>query len=158
MGLLYTRRPVAEGLRRPPLLGQSLSELVEEYRRRCARVDQLSALARRRLRDGVLRDAGGLSYDHIDGEFTNLTRRLGWPVTASLKDLRHLFATAMNNAAMPEAYRRYLMGHAPGRAAIVAYTHLHELKRHYAEALHKEWPDLVAAINRRVAELAAPKA
>ncbi len=157
MGLLYTRRPVAEGLQRPPLLGQSLSELVEEYRRRCARVDQLSALARRRLRDGVLRDGGGLSYDHIEGEFTNLTRRLGWPATATLKDLRHLFATAMNNAAMPEAYRRYLMGHAPSRAAIVAYTHLHELNRHYAEALHKEWPDLVAAINRRVAELTAPK-
>lgn len=59
----------------------------------------------------------------------------------------------MNNAAMPESFRRYLMDQAPGRAAIVAYTHLHELKRHYAEAVRREWTPLVAAINRRVTEL-----
>src|SRR5262249_50000721 len=106
-------------------------------------------------RDGVLRDAGALTYDHIEGEFTKLARRLCWPAAATVKDMRHLFATTMNNAAMPEGFRRYLMGQTPGRAAIVAYTHLHELKRHYEEAMHKEWSVLVAAIQRRVAELAA---
>jgi hypothetical protein len=64
-----------------------------------------------------------------------------------------MYMTTMNNAAMPEGFRRYLMGQAPGRAAIVAYTHLHELKRHYEAAMHKEWLALVAAIQHRVAEV-----
>jgi hypothetical protein len=53
-------------------------------------------------------------------------------------------------AAMPEAHRRYLMGHAPQRAAITAYTHLHDLPRHYAEAVRREWGSLVAAILQRL--------
>jgi hypothetical protein len=131
--------------------------LVEEYRRRCARSREVTALGRQRLRDGVLQDAGALTYDHIEGEFSKLARRLCWPATATVKDLRHLFATTMNNAAMPEGFRRYLMGQAPGRATIVAYTHLHQLLRHYKQAMHQEWPALMAAIQRRVVELAAPE-
>ena len=42
------------------------------------------------------------------------------------------------------------------RAAIVAYTHMHELKRHNTHAVRKEWSPLVTAINRRAAELAGP--
>jgi hypothetical protein len=156
-GLLYVRRTVAEGHEKPRLLGRSLSELVEEYRRRCARSREVTALRRQRLRDGVLQDAGALTYDHIEGEFSKLARRLCWPAAATVKDLRHLFATTMNNAAMPEGFRRYLMGQAPGRAAIVAYTHLHQLQRHYKQAMHQEWSALVAAIQRRVVELAAPE-
>jgi hypothetical protein len=155
-GLLYERRSVAEGREQAPLRGVSLAEIVAEYRRRCTAQGSATASDRLHLRDAVLREAGGLTYDHVQGEFTALTRRLHWPAQATLKDLRHVFATAMNNAAMPESYRRYLMGQAPGRAAIVAYTHLHELKRHYAEAVHKEWPALLTAINRRVADWSAP--
>jgi hypothetical protein len=59
----------------------------------------------------------------------------------------------MNNAAMPEGYRRYLMGQSPGKAAILAYTHLNELERHYAEAVRREWRPLIEAINHRVTEL-----
>ena len=100
----------------------------------------------------MLHEAGGLTYDHIQGELEGLARRLGWPKEATLKDLRHHFCTSMNNAAMLESFRRYLIGQAPGRAAIVAYTHLHEMKRHYAEAVHREWTPLVEAINRRLTE------
>jgi hypothetical protein len=155
-GLLYERRGVVEGPEKAPLRGASLAEVVAEYRRRCTGRGDVTAAGRQRLRDAVLHEAGALTYDHIEDEFTALARRLGWPTQATLKDLRHLFATTMNNAAMPEGFRRYLMGQAPGRAAIVAFTHLHELKRHYAQALHREWPALLTAINRRVVELTMP--
>jgi hypothetical protein len=59
----------------------------------------------------------------------------------------------MSNAAMPEAYRRYLLGQAPARAAVSAYTHLNELARHYAEAVRREWQPLVEAILRRLPEV-----
>jgi hypothetical protein len=153
-GLLYVSRSVEEAAgSAPPLLDMSLPELVEEYRRRCGYSKDNSAMGRRRIRDEILRDAGGLSYDALEAEFADLGRRLKWPAAATLKDLRHLFATTLNNAAMPEPFRRYLMGQAPGRAAIIAYTHLHEIKRHYRDAVQKEWSALLAAINRRVREL-----
>ncbi|MCE9562079.1 MAG: hypothetical protein K8U57_08495 [Planctomycetes bacterium] len=78
---------------------------------------------------------------------------LGWPPSATLKDLRHLFATTLNNAGVPDGYRRYLMGHSPGKAAILAYTHLDQLRRHYSTAIRQEWMPLLNAINARVAAL-----
>jgi hypothetical protein len=54
---------------------------------------------------------------------------------------------------MPEAYRRYLMGHSPDKAAVAAYTHLNELRRHYAEAVRREWAPLVAAVLERLQAL-----
>jgi hypothetical protein len=126
-----------------------------EYRRRCGTTGIMGAPSRERLRQDLLRDAGGLSYDLIEQEFSVLARRLNWPRSATLKDLRHLFATTMNNAAMPEAYRRFLMGQAPGKAAIVAYTHLNELARHYADAVRREWTPVVEAILQRTREFRA---
>ena len=41
-------------------------------------------------------------------------KQLQWPAQATLKDLRHLFATTMNNASMPEAYRRVFDGASAG--------------------------------------------
>jgi hypothetical protein len=127
--------------------------VVAEFRRRCAASRAQDAGGRKRFRDEVLREAGGLRYDHLEQEFGALARRLRWPVGATLKDLRHLFATAMNDAALPEAYRRYLLGHAPARAAVTAYTHLNELARHYTEAVRREWRPLVEAILRRLPEV-----
>jgi len=112
-------------------------------------------VVRKRIRDAVLHDAGGLRYDNVEQEFGTLARRLGWPAAASLKDLRHLFATTLGNAAMPEGYRRYLLGHAPGKAAVVAYSHLNELRRHYVEAVRREWTPLLDAINLRLREVGA---
>lgn len=152
-GLLYTSRAVEEERQSAPLRGQPLAELIEEYRRRCVKSKDISAAGRRRTRDELIRDAGGLNYDVVEAEFAQLARGLKWPPKATLKDLRHLFATTMNNAAMPEPFRRYLMGQAPGRAAIIAYTHLNEIKRHYAEAVRKEWSSLLTAINQRVKDL-----
>jgi hypothetical protein len=156
-GLLYLRRRVDEGNDPAPLLGTPLRELVAEFQRRCATVNSLGAAGRLRLRDTVLHEAGGIGYDHVQGEFAGLARTLGWPARATLKDFRHLFCTALGNAAMPEGYRRYLMGHAPGKAAAVAYTHLNELRQQYARVVECEWSPLVEAVNRRVQELRAQK-
>ncbi len=71
-----------------------------------------------------------------------------------MKDLRHLFATTMNNAGMPESYTRYLLGHAPGRGvALNSYVHLNQLSEHYAEAVRKDWGGLVGAVLERLTQL-----
>jgi integrase len=152
-GLLFLRRGVIEGRERPPLLGWDLRGLVDEYRRRSARARSLGAAGRTRLRDDVLRDAGGIRYDHLQGEFAGLSRTLTWPASATPKDFRHLFATGLENAGVPEHYRRYMMGHAPGRAAITAYTHLNRLSENYESALRGEWAPLADALARRAAEV-----
>jgi len=151
-GLLYVRRSVADGQEQARMCGTAMIDVVAEYRQRCARIPGLKAAQRQKLRDAVIQEAGGLTYDHIQGEFAGLAKQLNWPRQATLKDLRHLFATTMNNATMPEAYRRYLMGQSPGKAAIVAYTHLNELHRHYTEAVRREWQPFIAAIQARVQE------
>jgi integrase len=156
-GLLLERRSVAEGREPAPLRGASVAELIGEYRSRCERANAKTAADRARCRDGVLRDAGGLGYDHVQGEFAKLAAGLGWPAAATLKDLRHLFATALNNAGVPDGYVRYLMGHAPGKAAVVAYTHLDQLRRHYSAALRQEWAPLLDAVNERVTGLRAAR-
>jgi hypothetical protein len=149
-GLLYERRAVAEGREKARLRGASLADLVAEFRRRCAAGRSPDAAQRRRLRDRVLAEAGGLGYDHVEGEFRRLAGALGWPAAATLKDFRHLFATTLANAALPEGYRRYLMGQTPGKAATVAYTHLNRLREQYADAVRREWQPLVDAVNARL--------
>lgn len=150
-GLLYLRRTVLEGRAGAPLRGCALEDLVAEFRRRCAGAAATGAAQRQRIREAVLHDAGGNSYDHVEHEFGLLSRRLGWPAAATLKDLRHLFATTLGNSTMPEAYRLYLMGQNPGKAAVLAYTHLNQLQEHYTAAVRREWTPLVEAIKRRLA-------
>jgi hypothetical protein len=152
-GLLYVRRAVSEGREPGPLRGRPLAEVIAEFRRRCSEVRVLDAAGRQGLRDAVLQDAGGLRYDHVEQEFHTLARKLGSPAAATLKDLRHLFATTLGNTAMPEAYRRYLMGHAPAKGAIVSYTHLNKLHEHYADAVRQEWAPLIEAIRRQLGPL-----
>lgn len=150
-GLLYERRGATDGAVAAPLHRASLTELIAEYRRRCERTKNPSATERARIRDRLLRDAGGINYDDVQGEFTRLAARLGWPRAATVKDLRHLFATTMNNAAMPESYTKYLMGHAPSRGvALNSYVHLDKLAEHYASAVQKEWSGLVGAVLDRL--------
>jgi integrase len=150
-GLLFLRREVLAGRHKPPLIGSSLPELQARFEERCRA--HVMAQERIRLRDHLLRDAGALRYDDIQHEFHKLARNLGWPAGATLKDFRHLFASTLESAGMPEYYRRYLMGHAPGRAAIVTYTHLSDLREHYEEAIHRRLGSLVEATSQRGREL-----
>src|SRR5207244_2634118 len=125
-----------------PWYDRSLEDLVAEFRRRCAAAKTVDAAQQQRIREEVLHDAGGIRYDHVENEFGTLARKLAWPAKATLKYLRHLFATTLGNTAMPEAYRRYFMGHSPGKSAAVAYTHLNQLREHYDKAVLQEWAPL----------------
>jgi integrase len=154
-GLLFVRRSVFEGTEQPPLLGFSLEELASEFQRRLRNdpVAAGSAAGKQRIRDKLLKEAGGLTYDDIEGEFKKLAGKLGWPPAAALKDLRHLFATSLAAAGMSEPYRKYLMGHAFSAGAIGAYTHLPRIREQYQTVLQKEWPSLVQAVHKRLHEL-----
>jgi hypothetical protein len=50
---------------------------------------------------------------------------------------------------MAEAYKKYLMGQSPGRAALNAYTHLTQLREQFRAAVAREWPEVIAAVQRR---------
>jgi integrase len=152
-GFLYVRRGVIAGVEKPRLAGASLGDLVQEFRRRCAAPKVCTAADRRRVRDGVLHDAGGITYDHIVTEFNKVAPALGWPRSATIKDFRHLFATCLENAGVPEHYRKFLMGQSPGRAAIVTYTHLNEVRQRFRDAVEKTLAPLVEAIGRRARDL-----
>jgi hypothetical protein len=148
-GMVYHQRD-AGAIARYPLLGVELHDLVTEYRRRVQATKAGSATERRTVRDEVLRAAGGLRYDDVEQEFGAVARTLDWPRTATLKDFRHLFATTLHNARIGESYRQYLMGHSRGRAAILSYTHLDQLRIQYESALAEQWPDLLSAIAEKV--------
>jgi integrase len=149
-GLTYVRRTVATGAERPPLAGASLAEVIATYAQRRQRAGHLEPCDAERLRDAVLRDAGATNYDAIQREFRRIARVLGWPAAATLKGFRHLFSTALANGGIPAHERQYLMGHAPRREAIVAYTHLDKLIEHYRRAVEAEPGAPLAALRRRV--------
>jgi hypothetical protein len=152
-GLLFTRRETCFGSRNAPLYGASLADLCDEFQRRCRLRAASSAAARQTIRDEILRAAGGLNYDQIQHEFQGLARQLGWPRQATLKDLRHLFSTALENSGVAEFYRRYLMGHALGKTPIVTYTHLNQLQSQFQKALDQDLAPIVDAVERRAREL-----
>ena len=124
--------------------------LVAEYHRRLAKVPQTNAVNRRQIRDRLLREAGATDYDRIEQEFRQLAKLLKWPRQATLKGFRHLFATALENSGCPESYRRYLLGHSPGKSAIVTYTHLDQLERQYRRLLDGEFAPILSVLDSSV--------
>jgi hypothetical protein len=149
--VLYLRREVVDKGMIAPLKGQSMENLIAEFGRRCNAATDLDAALRQRLRDAVLHDAGEMAYDHVEQEFRVLATRLNWPAAATLKDVRHFFATSTANAGLPEPYVRFLLGHSPGRAAIVAYTHLDKLREQYTTVICQTWSPLLERIQGRLA-------
>ena len=150
-GLLFVRRAVSDGRDTPPLFGAALNELIAEYGRRTQNVGPVDRRGRLRIRDRILHEAGGLRYDDIEAAFRRVAGRLGWPPAATLKDFRHLFATTLANASLPEGYRKYLLGHTPGRDAAVAYTHLNRLREKFEDVVRAEWGSVVAVVRFRLA-------
>lgn len=152
-GLLYLRRSVVQGREDAPLLHYSAEALAAEFFARCNSTGVRTAGERRRLRDRLFTEAGAITYDNTVAEFRKLARRLNWPGVATLKDFRHLFATAMENGGMPEHYRKFLMGQSVGRAPVVTYTHLNEVRERYEEAVERSLQPLVLTIQRRYEEI-----
>lgn len=149
-GLLLQREAVVSGGEQASLGDLSLRELIESYQQGCQQSTYKDRIKRHRYRNLLLRTAGAITYDAIEGHFNGIARRLGWPEKATLKDFRHLFATTLASSGMPECYRRYLMGHAPGRDAIVAYTHLSDLSNQFSQFCHSSWKPLLDAVNARL--------
>lgn len=130
----------------------NVTELSNEYRRRVKQTgngDANSTAALKRL----VREAGGTDYDKIEHEYHSIAAELGWPTKATLKDLRHLFSTSLENAGVPTFYRRYLMGQSPGRSALVTYTHIDKLREQYAKASESTLKPIIEAIVERHREL-----
>ena len=152
-GLLFHRRDATETTRRYGCFEMSLEELGTEFTRRVHGARQPNLSQRTLIRDRLMREAGGLSYDRTRQEFVSLQAALGWPPAATLKDFRHLFATALENAGVPQTYRQFFMGHSPGRAPIVTYTHLDQLERHLGSAHASELAPLIDAAFQRGREL-----
>lgn len=150
-GPLFVRRAVAEGRERPEHSGKSLGELEVVYRERTAAAPS-DAAGRLRLRNRLFADAGGIAYGEIEKGFHRVGRELGWPPAATVKDFRHLFATTLANAGLPEGYRKYLLGHAPGRDAAVAYTHLNRLRELCADICEREYAPVLGVIRLRTAK------
>jgi len=149
-GILFQHRAVWETKVTPPLAHASREDLRKQYASRLDKERNLTAQIRASIRDQMVLDAGGLNYDHIEHEFAQIKAKLGWPAEATLKDFRHLFSTCMENAGMPEFYRKFLMGQSPGRAAIVGYTHLNQIRERYLEAVEKQMEPLVEALHNQV--------
>ena len=152
-GLLYLRRSAIQGRDDVPLIAYSADELAAEFHAQCSGKGVRTARGRRRLRDRLFKEAGAITYENVAAEFRKLARRLNWSADATLKDFRHLFATAMENGSMPEHYRKYLMGQSVGRAPVVTYTHLNQVRQRYEEAVERSFQPPVLAIQRRYEEI-----
>ena len=151
--LLFPRRAVWEGKDIPPLGKCSFPELIAEYQVRIRKNGKGETSSRNQSQRQIVQDAGGMNYDHVQGEFLRLTKQLNWPKKATLKDFRHLFSTSLENAGVPLFYRRYLMGQSPGKSAIVTYTHINELRQQYQMAVERSLGPLYEAAVKRMGEL-----
>lgn len=152
-GILYQRERVVDGAEKAPLQGYSLNDLMAEFQLGCRRLDSESRSSRRHLRNQLLKDAGSITYDDIESHFKRIAKLLNWPARATLKDFRHLFATTLASSGMAESYRKYLMGHAPSRDAIVAYTHVSDLSTQFHLFCQAAWKPLVQAVEMRLHSL-----
>ena len=124
----------------------SRDAMIAEYQRRLSRHGSPDAKIRRQVRTQLLREQGALEYDHIHGQFQNVGKQLKWPESATLKGFRHLFATSLENNGCPVSYRQYFMGQSQGRSAIVRYTHLDEMSRHFGDLIENRYAPILAAL------------
>lgn len=148
-GLILCRRPVEEGRGKPPLLGLSLTELYRAFEHRVQLTGDNTSASREEVRNMLMHDAGALTYGWIRGEYARLAAKLRWPDCATLKDLRHLCQTSLENGGMTLGERQYLLGHSQGQAAINSYTHYNKLDDHYQRAVEREMQPLLEVVEQR---------
>lgn len=147
-GLIYTRRRATEGREHPSLLGQGLDKMNATYRDRVRQLEVSDAAARDKTLSNVIKDAGGLSYKRIEGEFKRIAKTLGWPTNATLKDFRHLFNTTMANAGLSLEERAYLMGQAPPKHVNMVYLHHNTLVDKYKAAANEHYAGVLKLLKQ----------
>ena len=135
-GPVFLRERVFQGKAPAPLSGQSQAQLQEELARRVQQEREQTGQAVPRtqflsLAKSLWWEAGAVKEDRVRTEFIRLCRQIGMPSLTMPKVLRHMFATALQDANVDPLIRNQLMGHMPasGRAAggelgmTAVYTH-----------------------------------
>ena len=135
-GPAFVRRRFVGGDVQPPLAGMERRALVAEFNRRlmaeCSEPEEsLDRHAQRRLARYLWRDTGAIKPERVRTAFAQICRRIGLPELTAPKTLRHLFATALQDANVDPLIRNELMGHVPagggrtgnGLAMTATYTH-----------------------------------
>ncbi len=145
----------------PILSGMGFDELQAELEARIhqhsiALGESLSREQIQRTADRLWSDMGAVRTDRMRTEYMRLTKSIGLPFLTAPKTLRHLFATALQDANVDPLIRNQLMGHVSandsrggGLATTSVYTHsrpetvrrqLEEaLRRRPAVACAREW-------------------
>ena len=110
--------------------------------------ETVSRTERSRLARTLWTELGIVKTDRIRTEFMRLTKAIGQPDLTAPKTLRHLFATALQDANVDPLIRNELMGHAPASAIggnslgmTANYTHTRlDTKRRQLETAFEQNP------------------
>jgi len=131
-GTLFFRRKFSTGIT-PPLAGLSEPALLSELNLRISQQETHGDTSAARIRhltacQTIWRDCGIVEPDRIRMEFMRVTKKIGCPQFTEPKILRHMFATALQDANVDPLIRNELMGHSPegihGALGMTAvYTH-----------------------------------
>lgn len=116
-GPLFLRRRFSGG--ETPLLGYATFREMEQVARQrheaAESVDDVSnGEVRSKVLRGIWRDAGAIRAERIREEFMRVCRRIGLSEQTCPKMLRHLFATALQDANVDPLIRNEVMGHVVG--------------------------------------------
>jgi integrase len=119
---------------------------------------------RDRLARGIWRELGAVDPDRVRTEFIRAARRIGLTDCTPPKVLRHMFATALQDARVDPLIRNLLMGHAPagvraaghglGMTAVYSHSRPETIRRQLEESLAERAGVAIAlkrAESRRVA-------
>lgn len=112
---------------------------------------------RSRLARALWTEMGIVKTDRIRTEYMRLTKVIGQPDLTAPKTLRHLFATALQDANVDPLIRNELMGHTPANATggsslgmTATYTHTRiDTKRRQLEAAFENNPICILDVRRQ---------
>jgi integrase len=152
---------------RPGWAGSAASAERELHRRHLAREAAggnrddpkgLSVMVR-----GIWRDLGAVEPDRVRAEFIRVACRIGLADYTAPKILRHMFATALQDARVDPLIRNLLMGHATagvraaghglGMTAVYSHSRPDTIRRQLEEALAGR-PCVATALNRMASRTA----
>lgn len=152
-GPLLRKRRCFESSEEPDAAPITKQDIITEYRRRVAGNEY--AAERLAMLHRVLSDAGAVTYDELAREFRAVTQRAGLEGVATLKSLRHHFASALEVANISYFTRKYLMGHRVRRDPLAGYTAtgFDQVRREFGRLLDGPMAPVVDAAHRRMGQL-----
>ena len=160
-GPVFRRRKFLQDIE-PRLSNHTEAMLEADLSTRIAnREDELKGpvdrIERLRLARTIWRDCGAIKPDRIRQEFMRITRAAGFEKFTEPKMLRHMFATALQDANVDPLIRNEVMGHAPsggsrggfGLGMTAVYTHTRpETRRRQLESTFLDTPAIQISSRR----------